>query len=152
MAPSSSAAKKSDASGKVNACINLKTSKCSSIVLTQPKEVPCKTGAEHEEEKLSQTERNELDDASYTTSIDDDDDTHDKRESAQIVHYCKDATASEGSHIFNGDAGLRTMLTSRRHDFVRSQAIHHSSILNGDIGIEEYLILTSSLRQASRGK
>lgn len=152
MAPSSSAAKKSDARVKVDACIDLQTSKCSSIVVTQPKEVTCKTTAEHEEGQLSQTDGDELEDASYATSIDDDDDTQDKRGSARLVHYCKDTTASEGSHIFNGDAGLRTMLTSRRHDLVRSQAIHHSSILNGDIGIEEYLILTSSLRQASREK
>lgn len=126
------------------------TSDTQAIALIQPGRSTLSTAPLHETAYETGKRGQHLDDSSQATSIDDDDGLHEKPEAHDIVHRCTDTTASAGSHIFNGDAGLRTVLNSRRHDLARSQATHHSSILNGDIGIEEYLVLVNSLQRAPK--
>lgn len=115
------------------------------MIPSQSESAKKRTSVHEDNQKHDSVE--DADNASHATSVDEEATSlHDSTATNQIVHHCRDTSASEGSHIFNGDAGPRSVLCGRRHNLVGGKATCYSSILNGDIGIEEYLIVASNLR------
>lgn len=79
------------------------------------------------------------DNDSHATSFEDNQDWRDGKDTKTVNHIFKDTDVSDDSQVFNGDAGSHSILTSRKHEVKRAK-ITRSSLVNGNIGVEEYLI------------
>lgn len=88
----------------------------------------------------------DVDEVSHVTSFDDESGWHDENDGKMVSHCFRNTEVSDESQIFNGDAGNHSIMMSRRHDFIGGK-ISRSSFVNGNIGLEEYLIATGNRKR-----